>query len=120
MPPELPCILVADDDPVIRKFVRAVLEPVGYRIEEASDGNEVLERIEGLAPEVLILDVLMPGPSGVDVVRELAPGRVKVLMLTAVDDPDVEAAAMAAGAQAFLTKPFSPSELLERIEGLVG
>lgn len=115
-----PCVLVVDDDPVLRRFVRAVLEGVGYRIEEASDGHEALARMDDLSPHVVVLDVMMPGLGGVEVLEKLGPGSAaKVLMLTGMDDPDVEDSAVAAGAVAYLTKPFSPKELLDRIDALL-
>lgn len=112
------CVLVVDDDPVIRRFVRAVLEPVGYRVEEAASGQDALACIDELRPGVVVLDVMMPDLTGVDVVRQVGGGTVKVLMLTAVDDPDVERESIEAGAVGYLTKPFSPGALLERIEEL--
>ncbi|MBI2167967.1 MAG: response regulator [Actinobacteria bacterium] len=116
---DLPCVLIVDDDAVTRRFVRAVLEGLGLRIEEASDGERGLALAQELNPNVVILDVTMPGLSGVEVARRLQ-GDAKVLMLTGVDDPDVEVEAGAAGASAYLVKPFSPRELLDTIEQLVG
>lgn len=116
---ELPCVLVVDDDPVTRRFVRAVLEGLGLRIEEAEDGEAGIAMAEQLHPDVVVLDVTLPGISGVETARRLRGG-TKVLMLTGVDDPDVEHEAEAAGAVAYLVKPFSPRELLDTIEDLVG
>lgn len=113
------CVLVVDDDPVIRQFVRAVLEGVGLRVEEAAAGEEALARIDTLSPEVVILDVMMPGVGGLDVLRRIDATTVKVLMLTALDDAATKATSARAGARAYLTKPFSPSELLDRVESLL-
>lgn len=118
-PSPLPCVLIVDDDTVTRRFVRAVLEGMGMRIEEAEDGETAIAMVEHLSPDVVVLDVTMPGLSGVEVARRLRGG-TKVLMLTGVDDPDVEHEAEAAGAAAYLVKPFSPRELLDTIEELVG
>lgn len=117
--PSRPCVLIVDDDPVTRRFVRAVLEGLGLRIEEAETGERGVELAEQLSPDLVVLDVTMPGMSGVDAARRLRGG-TKVLMLTGVDDPDVEAEAEGAGASAYLVKPFSPRELLTTIEELVG
>jgi len=114
-----PCVLVVDDDPVLRQFVRAVLEGVGYHIEEAASGDEAVVRIAELTPHVVVLDMMLPGETGVDVMARLDTSILKILMLTGVDDPDVEMSAVAAGALAYLTKPFSPRELLDRIESLI-
>jgi two-component system response regulator MprA len=116
---DTPCVLVVDDDPVIRQFVRAVLEGLDFRIEEAADGAEALQRAAECAPDVVILDVMMPGMDGLEVAKRLSGSSASLLMLTGVDDPDVEASLMDAGAVAYLTKPFSPRELLDRIESLV-
>ena len=115
----VPCILVVDDDIVTRRFVRAVLEGLGLRIEEAGDGETGVAMARELAPDVVVLDVRMPDLSGVEVARRIG-GATKILMLTGVDDPDVEEQASAAGASAYLLKPFSPRELLDTIEELVG
>jgi DNA-binding response OmpR family regulator len=114
-----PCVLVVDDDPVLRRFIRAVLEGVGIRVEEAADGPEAFGLLESLTPQVVLLDVMLPGDDGVTVMNRLAPSGVRVLMLTGVDDPDIEDSALAAGALGYLTKPFSPRELLDQIEGLL-
>ena len=116
---EAPCILIVDDDVVTRRFVRAVLEGLGLRIEEAEDGETGVAIAERLTPDVVILDVRLPGLSGIEVARRIGPD-TKILMLTGVDDPDVENEASAAGAVAYLVKPFSPRELMDTIEELVG
>ncbi len=115
-----PPVLVVDDDPVVRRVVRAVLEGVGYGIVEAQDGEEGIELARRLNPEIVILDITMPGIGGVEVTRELVRNGARVLMLTGVDDPDVEDQASQAGAAGYLVKPFSPTDLLEHVETLVG
>ena len=118
-PAHVSCVLVVDDDAVTRKFVRAVLEGLGLHIEEAADGPTALALASELRPDVVVCDVTMPGMSGIEVARQLE-GDTKVLMLTGVDDPDVEREAEGAGVSAYLVKPFSPRELLDTIEELVG
>jgi len=112
-------ILIVDDDALTRRFVRAVLEGLGFVIEEAENGQEALSAARTFRPDVVILDVTMPGLSGIEVARLLAD-ESKVLMLTGVDDPDVEAEAHSAGAAGYLVKPFSPRELLDCVEQLLG
>lgn len=119
-PGKRPCVLVVDDDPVVRQVVRAVLEGVGFHIEEAGDGEEGIRRVADLHPAMVILDVSMPGLSGVEAAERLAASDTKVLMLTGVDDPDTADRAEAAGALGYLTKPFSPTDLLDRVEDLIG
>lgn len=113
------CVLVVDDDPVLRKVVRAVLEADGFRVIEAPDGFAGLAVAAAERPPVIILDVMMPGLDGVEVCRRLDHEASKVLMLTALGDAATEEASLAAGARAYLTKPFSSMELLDSVEALL-
>jgi two-component system alkaline phosphatase synthesis response regulator PhoP len=110
-------VLVVDDDAVLRKVVRAVLEADGFEVIEASDGEAGLRLAESEQPSVIILDVMMPGIDGVEVCRRL--DHPKVLMLTALGDVTTEAASLEAGARGYLTKPFSSMDLLDRVEELL-
>ncbi|MGH9021731.1 MAG: response regulator transcription factor [Acidimicrobiia bacterium] len=114
------CVLVVDDDPVLRKVVRAVLEADGFRVIEAPDGFAGLAVAAAERPPVIILDVMMPGIDGVEVCRRLDHRASKVLMLTALGDAATEEASLAAGARAYLTKPFSSMQLLDSVEALLG
>ena len=111
-------VLVVDDDEMIRRLVRTVLEADDWTVVEAGDGNEAFEKLETTDPAVVVLDVMMPGMDGVEVCRKLDHDAVKVVMLTARDDPALEDACKEAGADAFLTKPFSSLTLLDVIEEL--
>ncbi|MDQ1445146.1 MAG: two-component system, OmpR family, operon response regulator KdpE [Acidimicrobiaceae bacterium] len=113
-------VLVVDDDEMVRRLVRTVLEADDYNVVDARSGAEALGLLQDLeaAPKVVILDVMMPGMDGVEVCRRIDHDQVKVVMLTARDDPALEAACKEAGADAFLTKPFSSTGLLDVIEGL--
>ncbi|MGH8974265.1 MAG: response regulator transcription factor [Acidimicrobiia bacterium] len=113
------CVLVVDDDAVLRRVVRAVLEADGFEVIEAADGEQGLKLAAEVRPGVVILDVMMPGLDGVEVCRRLDHGSTKVLMLTALGDVTTEVAALQAGAQGFLTKPFSSMDLLGRVEELL-
>jgi CheY-like chemotaxis protein len=110
--------LVVDDEDVIRRLVRTVLEADDYNVVEASDGAQALEMAARLHPAVVVLDVMMPDMDGVEVCSRLDHGTLKVVMLTARDDPEVEKRCRDAGADAFLTKPFSSIELLDLVEEL--
>jgi DNA-binding response OmpR family regulator len=110
---------VVDDDAVLRRVVRAVLEADGFRVIEAHDGQQGLELAASERPRVVILDVMMPGLDGVEVCRRLDHGATKVLMLTALGDVTTEVASLEAGARGYLTKPFSSMELLDRVEELL-
>jgi len=114
-----PCVLVVDDDPLIRKVVRAVLEANDVRVVEAPDGSTGLDVAATERPKVVILDVMMPGLNGVETCRRIDKSVSRVLMLTARTDDYTENASYDAGADAYLTKPFSSVELLERVEALL-
>ncbi len=108
-----------DDDELVRRLVRTVLEADDFEVIEAPDGEQALGMIEDLHPAVVVLDVMMPGINGVEVCRRLDHRNVKVVILTARDDADLADECMAVGADAFLTKPFSSIELLDLIERLL-
>ena len=112
-------VLVVDDDEMIRRLVRAVLEADEFEVAEARDGKMALQLASERQPAVVVLDVMMPGIDGVEVCRRLDHDQVKVVVLTARDDPKLESEAKAAGADAFMTKPFSPVELLDLVAELM-
>ncbi|MDQ3305220.1 MAG: response regulator [Actinomycetota bacterium] len=123
-------VLVVDDDDRVRAVVRAVLEADDFDVAEAADGPSALELLASGAaqgadqtdsptrPNVLVLDVMMPGMDGIEVCRQIDHRTTKVLMLTAREDLATRDASAAAGADAFLAKPFSAVELLDAIEAL--
>ncbi|MBV8161629.1 MAG: response regulator [Acidimicrobiia bacterium] len=113
-------VLVVDDDDLVRRVVRAVLEADDYQVLEAPNGQLALQMIAERKPTLVILDVMMPGIDGVDVCRQMSHDDARVLMLTARDDIETEDASRAAGADDFLGKPFSSLELLDHVQKLVG
>ena len=117
--PRARLVLVVDDDDMIRRLLRTVLEADEIEVVEAPDGDAALAALADLQPTVIVLDVMMPGIDGVEVCRRIDHQKAKVVMLTARDDPELERAATEAGADAFLTKPFSSIELLDLIERLL-
>lgn len=119
MPGTRACVLVVDDDPMIRRLVRAVLEADEFEVIDAPDGASALAIIGETHPAVVVLDVMMPGLSGLEVLEQIDHNETRVVMLTARADPDMEDACRAAGAARFLTKPFSSVELLEVVASLV-
>lgn len=115
--------LVADDDPDVRELVAFKLEHAGYAVVQVGDGVRALEAIARELPTVVLLDVMMPGLSGIDVVRELRRQErtrtLPVILLTAkAQEHDIEAG-FATGADDYIVKPFSPRELLSRVTALV-
>lgn len=113
-------ILVADDDDDIRALVILRLQRFGFEVVAAADGEQALALARDRSPDLAILDVTMPGLTGLEVTRALradeATKGIPVLLLTArVQDADL-AAGLEAGASGYVRKPFQPAELLARIE----
>lgn len=116
-------VLVADDDADIRDLVVFKLEQAGFDVESVDDGIGALERARDSTPDLVLLDVMMPGMSGIDVTRELradpATARIPVILLTArVQEVDVETG-FATGADDYVLKPFSPRELVSRVQAVL-
>jgi two-component system, OmpR family, response regulator MprA len=116
-----PRILVADDDRAIRESVERALELEGYDVLTASDGTRALAAIEAARPDLLILDVMMPGIDGLMVCRVLRAQRspLPILMLTALTQTADRVEGLDAGADDYLPKPFELDELLARIRALL-
>jgi CheY-like chemotaxis protein len=108
-------VLVCDNEEILRDLVRASLAGNGYRVVEARDGDESLEAARRLHPDLILLDMMMPGRTGIEVLGELRRDpelrAIPVIMLTARAQVTDRAAAERAGADHFLAKPFSPREL---------
>jgi CheY-like chemotaxis protein len=118
-------ILIVDDDPTIRRLIAATLQNVsGYRLQEAGDGLQALERAVRSRPEIVFLDVDMPRLNGIEACRRLrsdpATAGATIVMLTGDSHGSAERSAHAAGADLFLTKPFSPLDLLQLVDSLGG
>ena len=110
-------ILVVDDEPHIVDVVRAYLERDGHVVRTAADGDAALELARGEAPDLVVLDVMLPRRSGFEVLRELRRdgSRAAVVMLTARDDLIDRVAGLEIGADDYVTKPFEPRELVARV-----
>lgn len=119
----MPLILVADDDELVREVVSNTLSEQGHVVGLVADGEDAVAAFEAKYPDLVILDCAMPGMSGVDVLRRirLSPvgARTPVLMLTARRSSNDEEIASRAGANDYLRKPFSPIQLLVRVELLL-
>lgn len=113
-------VLIADDEPSMRLLVHATIESDDYNVVEAADGAEAWSMIQEHKPSLVLLDVQMPGRTGIEVLRAIksnpALKATKVILLTSkAQESDVEAG-LIAGADFYLTKPFSPLDLLTRVE----
>jgi CheY-like chemotaxis protein len=113
-------VLIADDEPSMRLLVHATIESDDYKVVEAADGLEAWAMIQQYKPSLVLLDVQMPGRSGLEVLRSVRADpsllATRVILLTSkAQEHDVEAG-LIAGADFYLTKPFSPLDLLTRVE----
>lgn len=118
-------ILIVEDQPDICKLIRMTLEFGDFEIHEANDGESGLNMARAIKPSIMLLDVMMPGLlDGYQVCARIkqdpALSAIQVVMLTARGQASDIAAGEAAGADAYLVKPFSPLELIERVEAMVG
>jgi putative two-component system response regulator len=116
-------ILTVDDEPRNLRLVATILEGQGYQHDEVSDGRMGLERVKAFKPDLVYLDVMMPGMDGFEVCRELksdpATRHVPVVMITSLADRDSKLRGLEAGADDFLTKPFDGTELMMRTRNLL-
>ena len=116
-------ILVVDDDPAIRQLLNDVLEMDGHDVHLAVDGNDGLRLLELTRPDFVVLDVMMPGIDGYDVLRAIRAQEgdpLPVLMLTAAADPASATRGWVDGVDYFLAKPFAPDAVLELVESACG
>jgi DNA-binding response OmpR family regulator len=113
-------VMVVDDEASIRDIVRRYLEADGYKVADAADGPEALRRFGARPADVVILDVMMPGMDGLEVLRQLrAVSDVYVIMLTAKAEEVDRLVGLAVGADDYITKPFSPRELVARVKAVL-
>lgn len=115
-------VLVVDDDPDIRALVAMALEDAGFSVRQSADGRSALATIETQAPDVVVLDVNMPGMDGYEVVRRMRQenetSHTKVLMLTTALGERDRLRALGDGADEYLTKPYEPAALVQMVEWL--
>ena len=115
-----PCVLVVEDEPVINEAVADRLRAEGFGVEQAYDGPGAVERYAATRPDLVVLDVMLPGIDGLEVCRRIqAQAPVPVLMLTARDDEADILVGLAVGADDYLTKPFRMRELVARVRALL-
>jgi two-component system, OmpR family, KDP operon response regulator KdpE len=113
-------ILIVEDDPNIRKLVRVNLQKRGYTVSEAEDSHQAMARFEETSADLVLLDLVLPGLSGVDVCAWIrARSAVPIIIMSVRQEEDLKIAALDAGADDYVTKPFSPEELLARIRAFL-
>ncbi|MFJ3442225.1 response regulator transcription factor [Streptomyces sp. NPDC086081] len=113
-------ILVVDDDPTVAEVVAGYLDRAGYVVDRAEDGPTALARAAAHRPDLVVLDLMLPGMDGLEVCRRIrGQGPVPVIMLTARGDEDDRILGLEVGADDYVTKPFSPRELVLRVESVL-
>jgi DNA-binding response OmpR family regulator len=117
-------VLVADDDPVILRLIEVNLGLEGFEVETANRGEDVLGKAKDVAPDVILLDVMMPGMSGWEVARRLRDdgetSRIPVVFLSARTQEEDRLKGEELGVAAYVSKPFDPVDLVETIRRLAG
>jgi len=109
-------LLVVDDEPAVRKFLKVTLTAQGYNVTEAVNGQEALEKAQTVKPQVIILDIGLPDINGVEVTKLLRQwADIPIIILSVRDSESDKIAALDAGADDYLTKPFGVGELLARL-----
>jgi two-component system response regulator ResD len=113
-------ILVADDDEHIVELVALYLRRAGYQVEAAFDGEQTLRKVREAQPALVVLDIMMPGPDGLQICRKIGGrGGVPILLLTARAADIDKVAGLRLGADDYVTKPFNPEELVARVEAIL-
>lgn len=117
-------ILVAEDDPSVRTLLQRCLAHEGYEVITAADGGEAIECVKRCKPDLLLLDVMMPGVNGISVARHLSRHEdtrgIPVVFVTAMGNRYSVAAGINAGARSYVTKPFSIPKLIDKVASIVG
>ena len=115
-------ILIVEDEPNIVESLSFLLEREGYDIDVETQGDKAAARIQSLTPDLVILDAMLPGRSGFDILRDIVAGgeaRQRVMMLTAKGQTKDRKIAEEIGVDLFMTKPFANSEIVEAVAGLL-
>ncbi|GAA3605133.1 MtrAB system response regulator MtrA [Agrococcus terreus] len=109
-------ILVVDDDPALAEMIGIVLSGEGYALEFCADGRDAIDRFHEVRPDLVLLDLMLPGKDGIEICTELrAESGVPIIMLTAKGDPTDVVVGLESGADDYIVKPFNPKELVARI-----
>jgi two-component system response regulator ResD len=115
-------VLVVDDEPTITEVVARYLERAGYRTRVAADGQRAIEMATSQRPDLVLLDLMLPGLDGLEVMRrlrELDRDRIAVILLTAKGDESDRVIGLRLGADDYVVKPFSPAELVARVDAVL-
>ena len=113
-------VLVVDDEPTVREVVVGYLRRDGHDVAEAADGNTALELLDADPPDLVVLDMMLPGVNGLDILRRIrSSSDIPVIMLTARAEETDRVSGLELGADDYVVKPFSPRELAARVNGVL-
>ena len=115
-------VLVVDDEPTIAEVVARYLERAGYRTRVAADGNQALAEVASQRPDLVVLDLMLPGIDGLEVMRRLREhgrDRIATILLTAKGEESDRVVGLRLGADDYVVKPFSPAELVARVDAVL-
>jgi DNA-binding response OmpR family regulator len=113
-------VFVVEDDATVAEVVTRYLERDGFSVERVSDGASALERIHDAPPDLVVLDIMLPGMDGLEVCSQLrSEGRIPIVLLTALGEESDRIAGLELGADDYITKPFSPRELVARVNAVL-
>lgn len=113
-------VLVVDDEPTVREVVANYLRRDGHQVAEAADGSEALQLLQADPPDLVVLDMMLPGTNGLDILRHVrSTSDTPVIMLTARAEESDRVAGLELGADDYVVKPFSPRELAARVNGVL-
>jgi two-component system phosphate regulon response regulator OmpR len=113
-------VLIIDDDEKLRKLLKEYLEGNGFKVLTLADGSDVKKTLQRESPEIVILDIMLPGKDGLEVLKEIRmDGSIPVIMLTAKGDQTDRIVGLELGADDYLPKPFNPRELLARMKAVL-
>lgn len=118
-PPPLARVLVVDDDPTVTRYLGLYLDKAGYQVETVRSGVEALARVNAAPPDLVILDLQMPGIDGLEVCRRLRGRGVAIVMLTGRNEPVDRVTGLELGADDYVAKPFVPRELAARVAAVL-
>ena len=119
-----PAILVVDDDPGLTKLLQMILEPMGYGVNIAHDGQSALAAMVAQRPDLMILDLMLPGGGGASFLNHLERSthtqRIPIVVLTGMHDEETKKKILALGVKAYFKKPYSVENLLSEVKKITG
>jgi len=117
---ETKTILVVDDEPDIRESVKMILEPNGYKVEMATDGDDCLKKLKELTPDLILLDIMMPGTPVVEIIKEIKDIKIAFMSVVRISEARKKGLCVQNNIVDFLQKPFNVDDLISRVKLHIG